>query len=213
MEFRFKVRAIIIKNNARTNLSLTPLLSVSSQQLRCSFSLARSHVTLRMYDREAGKLFQVAAILTIMLGESDFQELSWTVETLESLGRTTYIRVYVYNKKTAPPNGVYAGWLWAACSGRYREEIGRAIAETHTDKKIRRGCVSLLSVWEVIPLEWRWSRGFVKIHRAWGKYGLILFVRYLICYFIMAGATPDAEHQRQWFPMVNKYAIMCHFIH
>jgi hypothetical protein len=62
--------------------------------------------TLRMYDREAEKLFQVAAILTIMLGESDFQELSWTVETLESLGRT-YISVY--NKKTAPPNGVYAG--------------------------------------------------------------------------------------------------------
>ena len=93
MEFRFKVRAIIIKNNARTNLSLTPLLSVSSQQLRCSFSLARSQVyTLKMYDREAEKLFQVAEILTIMLGESDFQELSWTVETLESLGRT-YISV------------------------------------------------------------------------------------------------------------------------
>jgi len=85
-----------------------------------------------MYDREAEKLFQVAEILTIMLGESDFQELSWTVETLESLGRT-YICVCTIKRR---PH--LMGYMLADCERRAAagiEEIGRAIADAHRQKK------------------------------------------------------------------------------
>lgn len=135
MEFRFKVRAITIKNNARTNLFLTPLLSVSPQQLRCSFSLTRR---TKIYDREAEKLFQVAAILTIMLGESDFQELSRTVETLERAQGRAHIHQCVcslYNKRRRPHLMGYADCSAGICI----EEISRYRTPT---KNTPRMCIT-----------------------------------------------------------------------